>query len=152
MEEPKKVLVVDDEEGIRAGIERILSKREFEVHHAESGEQALKMRGRETFDVALIDLKMPGISGFDVIAYIDETLQNSTVAVIVSALATVEAAVEVTRRGAFDFLVKPFTPSDLMEVMDRAVKQRKLIIEREAYRSDKKIFAKTTFLLYSILR
>ena len=137
MEEPKKVLVVDDEEGIRAGIERILSKRGFEVHLAESGEQALKMLGRETFDVALIDLKMPGISGFDVIAYIDETLQNSTVAVIVSALATVEAAVEVTRRGAFDFLVKPFTPSDLMEVMDRAVKQRKLIIEREAYRSDK---------------
>jgi DNA-binding NtrC family response regulator len=137
MEEPKKVLVVDDEEGIRAGIERILSKRGFEVHLAASGEQALEMLGRETFDVALIDLKMPGISGFDVIAYIDETLQNSTVAVIVSALATVEAAVEVTRRGAFDFLVKPFTPSDLMEVMDRAVKQRKLIREREAYRSDK---------------
>lgn len=137
MEEPKKVLVVDDEEGIRAGIERVLSKRGFEVHPAESGEQALERLGRETFDVALIDLKMPGISGFDVIAYIDEMVQNQTVAVIVSALATVEAAVEVTRRGAFDFLVKPFTPSDLMEVMDRAVKQRKLIIEREAYRSDK---------------
>jgi len=98
MEGPKKVLVVDDEEGIRAGIERILSKRGFDVHLAESGEQALEMLGRE------------------------------------------------------NFLVKPFTPSDLMEVMDRAVKQRKLIIEREAYRSDKKIFAKITFLLYSILR
>lgn len=133
MNETYRVLVVDDEEGIREGITRILSKHGFEIVRAENGEKAIAFLKEEFFDIALIDLKMPGISGFDVTKFINEELENRPVTVIVSALATVEAAVDVTRRGAFDFLVKPFTPSDLLEVMKRAVEQRKLIVERETY-------------------
>lgn len=133
MDRINKVLVVDDEEGIREGITRVLSKRGFVVTAVDSGEKALELLKTDPYDVALIDLKMPGISGFEVTKFIQEELHNKTVAVVVSALATVEAAVEVTRRGAFDFLVKPFTPSDLLEVTARAVKQRKLIMERESY-------------------
>ncbi len=127
------VLVVDDEEGMREGIKRVLEKKGFSVDMAENGEEAINLLKQNSYDIALIDLKMPGIDGFQVTEYINENIGNKTVVVIVSALATVEAAVEVARHGAFDFLVKPFTPSDLVEVTERAAKQTLLIREREKY-------------------
>ncbi len=131
-----RVLVVDDEEGMREGMTRILSRRLVDVETADSGEAALELLRTRTYDVALIDLKMPGVSGFDVVQRINDAAADRTVVVIVSALATVEAAVEVTRRGAFDFLVKPFSPQDLLEVFDRAMHQRQLLREREVYLSE----------------
>jgi signal transduction histidine kinase len=135
MSEPLSVLVIDDEEGMREGIRRILIKRGFEVELAKDGEKAIELLEKKMYDIAFVDLKMPGIDGFKVTSYINEKFGNGTVVVIVSALATLEAAVEVTRHGAFDFLVKPFTPSDLNQVTDRAVIQSGLIREREDYLS-----------------
>ena len=133
MDEKLKVLVVDDEEGMREGMRRVLKKSGLQVDTAENGEEALDCLKKEIYDLALIDLKMPGINGFEVTEYINREIGSRTVVVIVSALATVEAAVEVTRHGAFDFLVKPFTPKDLLEVTGRALKQHELIREREKY-------------------
>ena len=135
MDEKMKVLVVDDEEGMREGIRRVLQKRGFDVDTASDGSAAIGLLDRSRYDLAFIDLKMPGIDGFEVTQYVNDNFPASTVVVIVSALATVEAAVEVTRHGAFDFLVKPFTPKDLGAVADRAVEQRKLILDREKYLS-----------------
>jgi two-component system phosphate regulon sensor histidine kinase PhoR len=75
-------------------------------------------------------------SGFKVPEHITRRFAGRTVVVIVSALATVEAAVEVTQHGAFDFLVKPFTPDDLLQVVNRAVQQSRLLRERERYLSE----------------
>jgi two-component system phosphate regulon sensor histidine kinase PhoR len=133
MEERLQVLVIDDEEGMREGMRRVLERKSFAVDLAEDGESAIGRLRERRYDLALVDLKMPGIDGFEVTRFINETLGDHTVVVIVSALATVEAAVEVTRHGAFDFLVKPFTPQDLMEVVERAARQRILIRERETY-------------------
>jgi signal transduction histidine kinase len=133
MEETLRVLVVDDEEGMREGMRRVLERNSYQVDLAENGEEAIKLLKANSYDLALIDLKMPGIDGFEVTRYINESLGRQTVIVIVSALATVEAAMEVTRQGAFDFLVKPFVPKDLKQVVDRAVRQRRLILEREKY-------------------
>jgi len=133
MEETLRVLVVDDEEGMREGMRRVLERSAYHVDLAENGEEAIKLLKANAYDLALIDLKMPGIDGFEVTRYINETLGRQTVIVIVSALATVEAAMEVTRQGAFDFLVKPFVPKDLKQVVQRAVSQRRLILEREKY-------------------
>ena len=69
---PLSVLVVDDEEGMREGMRRILSRRGHDVEVAESGESALECLERKTYDLALVDLKMPGISGFEVAARIGE--------------------------------------------------------------------------------
>ena len=135
MDEKMKVLVVDDEEGMREGIRRVLQKRGFDVDTASDGSAAIELLDKSRYDLAFIDLKMPGIDGFEVTQYVNDNFPASTVVVIVSALATVEAAVEVTRHGAFDFLVKPFTPKDLGAVADRAVEQRKLILDREKYLS-----------------
>ena len=136
MDESMKIIVIDDEEGMREGIRRILTKRHFQVDTAEDGESAIELLKKRPYDIAFVDLKMPGIDGFKVTEYINSRIKTRTVVVIVSALATVEAAVEVTRHGAFDFLVKPFTPVDLIEVTDRAVEQRKLISEHEHYLSE----------------
>jgi signal transduction histidine kinase len=133
MEETLRVLVVDDEEGMREGMRRVLERSGFQVDLAENGEEAIKLLEENSYDLALIDLKMPGIDGFQVTRHINETLGRHTVIVIVSALATIEAAMEVTRQGAFDFLVKPFVPKDLKQVVERAVRQHRLILEREKY-------------------
>ena len=133
MEETLRVLVVDDEEGMREGMRRVLERSSYQVDLAENGEEAIKLLEANSYDLALIDLKMPGIDGFEVTRFINETLGRQTVIVIVSALATVEAAMEVTRQGAFDFLVKPFVPKDLQHVAERAARQHRLILEREKY-------------------
>jgi signal transduction histidine kinase len=130
------VLVIDDEEGMREGIKRILAKQGFSVDLARDGETAMEMLRDHTYDLAFVDLKMPGIDGFQVTEFINEKMRTKTVVIIVSALATVEAAVEVTRHGAFDFLVKPFTPADLLQVLERAVEQRRLLRDREKYLSE----------------
>jgi CheY-like chemotaxis protein len=100
-----RVIVIDDEEGMREGMRRVLERRGFLVRTARDGETALQLLDEGPSDVALVDLKMPGIDGFKVTEHITRRTGGPTVVVIVSALATVEAAVEVTQHGAFDFLV-----------------------------------------------
>jgi signal transduction histidine kinase len=133
MQEPISILVIDDEEGIREGMRRVLTREGFQVDLAANGQEAIRWLDEKPYDLALVDLKMPGINGFEVTEYINRLYASRTVVVIVSALATVEAAVEVTRHGAFDFLVKPFTPQDLLEVVRRAIGQQRLLHERENY-------------------
>ena len=131
-----RVIVIDDEEGMREGMRRVLERRGFSVRTARDGETALRLLEEAPADVALVDLKMPGIDGFKVTEHITHHTGGHTVVIIVSALATVEAAVEVTQHGAFDFLVKPFTPDDLLQVVNRAVQQWRLLRERERYLSE----------------
>jgi two-component system, OmpR family, phosphate regulon sensor histidine kinase PhoR len=133
---PVRILVIDDEEGMREGMRRILERRGYPVRTARDGETALRLLEEAPADIALVDLKMPGIDGFKVTEAITHRFGGRTVVVIVSALATVEAAVEVTQHGAFDFLVKPFTPDDLAQVVHRAEEQWRLIGERERYLSE----------------
>jgi two-component system phosphate regulon sensor histidine kinase PhoR len=131
-----RLLVVDDEEGMREGMRRVLERRGYPVRTARDGETALRLLEEEPADIVLVDLKMPGIDGFKVTEHVTRRFAGRTVVVVVSALATVEAAVEVTQHGAFDFLVKPFTPDDLGQVVHRAEEQWRLIGERERYLSE----------------
>jgi two-component system phosphate regulon sensor histidine kinase PhoR len=127
------ILVVDDEEGMREGMRRILEKRGHRVELAENGARAIEKLDSGFYDLALVDLRMPEVDGFAVTDYVTRKKGGRTVVVIVSALATVEAAVETTRKGAFDFLVKPFAPDDLLRVVERAAGQARLIREHEKY-------------------
>ena len=131
-----RVIVIDDEEGMREGMRRVLERRGFQVRTARDGETALRLLEESPSDVALVDLKMPGHRRVQGDRAHHPAFPGRTVVVIVSALATVEAAVEVTQHGAFDFLVKPFTPDDLLQVVNRAVQQWRLIREREKYLSE----------------
>jgi len=76
MDEQLRVIAVDDEEGMREGIKRILRKKGYDVDVAEDGESAIELINQKPYDLAFIDLKMPGISGFKVTEYINEDLQK----------------------------------------------------------------------------
>ncbi len=131
-----KVLVVDDEPGIRSGVTRILQNFQvnypfmdeeysFEVYEAATGEEGIEMLEREKPDILLLDNKLPGIQGIDVLEYLREKKYDIVVAMITS-YASLDVAVRATRDGATDFIPKPFTPQELKSSIENITKQQYL--------------------------
>jgi signal transduction histidine kinase len=140
MAERLRVLVVDDEEGIRLGIGRVLEKFvasfpdiaaeiSYEVEAAATGEEAVERLRQAPPDILLLDLKLPGIGGLDVLREA-RNLDPPVLTVMITAYASVTAAVEATRSGTFDFLPKPFTPTEIKSAVRRA--SRDLVLSRQA--------------------
>jgi signal transduction histidine kinase len=128
-----KVLVVDDEPGIRMGTRRILQNFkvdypfmdehiEFEMLEAASGEEAIEIIDNQHPDIVLLDNKLPGIQGVQVLEYI-RNKQYDIVVVMITSYASLELAVKATRDGAYDFIPKPFTPQELRSSMENITKQ-----------------------------
>lgn len=125
-----RVLVTDDEMGMRFGVERVL--RDYVVHlpdingevrytidQAETGEEALAKIKASPPDILLLDHKLPGISGLDVLEQV-AAMNNGMVTIMITAYASIETAVSATKRGAYDFLTKPFTPDELKDTVRKA--------------------------------
>jgi two-component system, sensor histidine kinase and response regulator len=140
--EPLRVLAVDDEPGMRSGIERTLRSftvalpevegaTGFVTEVAESGEQALEMIEARPPDILLLDHKMPGMTGLDVLDHLVKR-EDKMVTVMVTAYASLDTAVTAIKRGAYDFLAKPFTPDELRTVVSKAAES--LILARHARR------------------
>lgn len=128
-----KVLVIDDEPGIRSGVARILSNFHvtypfmdedylFEVMEAASAEEGLEMIGRDKPDILLLDNKLPGMQGVDLLERIREKKYDIVVAMITS-YASLDVAIRATRDGATDFIPKPFTPQELKSSIENITKQ-----------------------------
>lgn len=128
-----KVLVVDDEPGIRSGVARILRDFQvtypfmdeaytFEILEAPTGEDGLAIIERDKPDILLLDNKLPGIQGVDVLEYVRERKYDITVAMITS-YASLDVAIRATRDGATDFIPKPFTPQELKSSIENITKQ-----------------------------
>ncbi len=115
-----KVLVIDDEKVIREGCHEVLTQEGYKVVRAERGEQGLKMIEREHFDIILLDLMMPGLSGFDVLSHV-KTLHPDTSVIVITGYATIENSIEAMKNGAFDFIPKPFSPDQLRVVVSKAI-------------------------------
>jgi len=140
--ETLRVLVVDDEPGIRLGVARVLQgyrvrvpdlngEVSVAVSQAETGEEALALLERDAPDILLLDHKLPGISGLEVLDIINKE-PHDWLTVMITAYATIDTAVHATKRGAHDFLAKPFTPEELKSTIYKAAKH--LILQREARR------------------
>ena len=121
------VLVVDDEEGVRASIRAILEET-CEVLEAEHGAAALDILAQREVDLVMLDQRMPGESGVDVLPRV-KALDPSVVVVIATAVRDVRTAVEALKRGAYDYLIKPFEVDDIIALADRVLEKREL--ERE---------------------
>lgn len=130
--EKLKVLVVDDEPGICSGINRILSKHSvgfpfmdenigFDVQETNTGEDAINIIDKDIPDIILLDNKLPGMLGIDVLEYINKKRLGSTVLMITS-YASLELAVKATNQGAHDFIPKPFTPQELRSAIESVTK------------------------------
>jgi PAS domain S-box-containing protein len=132
-----RILVVDDEQIMREGCTRILSKENWEVVTAENGKAGLKaIEEGDGFDVVLLDLMMPGISGMEVLEAVQQ-VDASLLVIVITGYATVESAVEAMKKGAYDFVPKPFTPDQLRIVVKRALDKRALQREMEVLKSEK---------------
>ncbi len=127
-DENRSILVVDDEDVMRAGCRHTLAKLGFRILEAADGESALRLAGRQVFDAVILDLKMPGISGMDVLSAIKRTNPDTPV-VVITGYATVESAVEAMKAGAADFLPKPFTPDALRLIIRRVLGKKAVEME-----------------------
>jgi len=138
MPNQSKILVIDDEQIMRDGCSRILSRDGWSVICAENGNQGLEeIKGRpENVDVILLDLMMPGMSGMDVLDHI-RTLDPNLLVIVITGYATVESAVEAMKKGAYDFIPKPFTPDQLRIVVRRALERRSLQKEADFLRRER---------------
>jgi two-component system phosphate regulon sensor histidine kinase PhoR len=128
-DEVVQVLVVDDEPNIREGSQRILSRVGFEVLKASTGMEALAMLAEHTIPIILLDLKMPGMDGMEVLERIRQ-LDERILVIVITGFATVETAIGAMKQGAYDFIPKPFEPEQLRIVVKRAAE--KLRLTREA--------------------
>lgn len=115
-----KILVVDDEKRIRDVCQTMLTNEGFHVAVAESGYRCLEIIETDNFDIILLDLMMPGISGMDILGFVKER-HPDTLVIVITGYATIEHGVGAMKKGAFDFLPKPFSPDDLRLVLDKAI-------------------------------
>jgi len=130
-EVPTRVLVVDDERDIREGASRILARLGLSVRTAASGGEGLELFAAQPCELILLDLKMPGIDGMDVLRSVRGRSPDVLV-IVITGFATLETAVDAMKEGAYDFLPKPFTPDQLRLTVRRALERVNL--RREAAR------------------
>lgn len=153
-----KLLVVDDEDGMRTGVKRalrnfsILSEDSttatvLDVIEASSGEEAVSIIEKETPDIVLLDNKMGGMSGIDVLEWINEQ-DLDLMAIMITAYASIETAISATKQGAYDFLPKPFTPSELKVSVRQAAEHLLAIRQTRELEKEKR---KVRFQFISVL-
>ena len=116
------VLVVDDEFGPRESLRMIL-KPIYNVHAVDNGQDALDYLGRESVDLVTLDLRMPGLSGIDVLREIKK-MRNDTEVVVITGFGTMNTAVEAFRLGAVDFIFKPFNVAEIISIVKKSVERR----------------------------
>jgi DNA-binding NtrC family response regulator len=115
-----KILVVDDEKNIRITIKRCLESPEYSIDEAINGEEAITKLETSVYDLLLLDLKLPGVNGMEILKLVKEKFPSMKV-VIISAHGTIQIAVESLKAGALDFLEKPFSPTDLRQAVIKAL-------------------------------
>ncbi len=130
---PARVLIADDEPSIRFVLRETLESAGHAVTDVANGEDALRALAEASFDIALFDIRMPGVSGLDLLERA-RTLGSDVAIVIITAQNTFENAVEAMKRGAFDYLVKPFGTQEVLALVEKALRSRALESEVRALR------------------
>ncbi len=123
-----RVLLIDDEAAFVANIAELLERRGYKVSTAGNGEDGLRVLKEKSFDVVVLDLRMPGISGMDVLREIKTDLKTSPEVIILTGYATVDSGLEGLELGAFDYVAKPIRIGDLVERVAEAF-HRKMMKE-----------------------
>jgi two-component system sensor histidine kinase/response regulator len=138
MEDKSKILIIDDEEVVLDSCTQILKSGNYHIETAQNGETGIKVVKEFKPDLVYVDLKMPGVSGFEVLEKINE-IDPTIVSIVITGYATVSSAVEAMKQGADDFLPKPFTPDELRLITQRGLEKRRLVLETIALRKEKEM-------------
>ena len=120
------VLIVDDEDRIRQVCSKMLTNEGFDVAQAENAEVGLGMVAKRHYDIILLDLLMPGMSGLEALGHIRAD-HPDTVVIVITGYATLDHAVDAMKKGAFDFVSKPFSPQDLRLVVTKAIEHTRTL-------------------------
>lgn len=138
MNPKEKIIIIDDEEVVLDSCTQILQGFNYDISTAPNGSQGLKLVDEIKPDLVFIDLKMPGIPGMDVLEQIHNQ-DNTIVTIVITGYATVDSAVEAMKKGAYDFLPKPFTPDEFRLISKRGLERRKLVVETINLRREKEL-------------
>ena len=130
METKGRVLVIDDEPGIRMGCQRALSSQDYFVETAASGEEGLEKIEQEGYDLVLLDIMMPGIGGMETLKRIPQ-IDPNLVCVVITGYATVELAVQAIKQGAYDFITKPFDADTLLLAVEQGMEKHQLSLQAQ---------------------
>lgn len=133
-----KILIIDDEEIVIDSCTHILANSGYQIFTANNGTKGLETLEQENPDLVFVDLKMPGLSGIEVLEKIQE-YDSTIVPIVITGFATVSSAVEAMKKGAYDFLPKPFTPDEMRLIAKRALDKRVLVLETIALRREKEM-------------
>ncbi len=115
----KNILVVEDEVSVNNNIRKILSKNDFQIDQAMTKDQAIEKIKKQTYSLVLLDLRMPGVSGLELLQSICN-IQPTAKVIIITGYASIGTAVESAKIGAVNYLSKPFTPDELRDVAEQA--------------------------------
>lgn len=148
MNEQHTVIVIDDEESMRDSCRMILQKDGFITKTADNGLAGITMVEENKPDIVLVDLKMPGLGGLEVLERIKK-IDSDIVPIVITGYATVESAVDAMKRGAYDFLPKPFAPEELRLIIRRGLERIRLSREAESLRREKKLIEENFITMVS---
>ena len=131
-EEQVRVMVVDDEETVRSLLKVTLEEAGYFVATAANGEEALAELSQNEFEAMLLDIKMPGISGMDMLGKL--TTERPDICVImITGVGDTQTAVDAMKKGAYDFITKPFDRNDVVQKLRKALDKRELQLQREQF-------------------
>jgi signal transduction histidine kinase len=133
-----KILIIDDEQIVLDSCSEILAGSSYQVATASDGKQGLDLLEKFQPDLVFVDLKMPGLSGLEVLEAI-QAFDPTVVTIVITGYATVSSAVEAMKFGAYDFLPKPFTPAEYRMITKRGLEKRGLVLETIALRREKEM-------------
>jgi len=130
-----KILVVDDEENVRNLVQLLLQNVGYEVDTASDGEEALSKVERLNIDVVILDIKMPGMSGVEILQYLTVYWPDICV-IMVTAVDDASSAIEAVKLGAYDYVTKPFDKVDLIQRVQKAIEKRNLKQETRRHQKE----------------
>ena len=131
----EKILVADDEPLIRRLLQEILEKEGYEISLAEDGVAALEQIKKESFEMVITDIRMPGMGGIELLEMVNQ-ISPCTLVVAITAHGSIENAVEAMKKGAYDYLTKPITPHQIKLIIQRASRHKNLLEENKYLREE----------------
>ena len=133
-----RILIIDDEQVVLESCAEILLDQPYEIATADNGGRGLELVGQFRPDLVFVDMKMPGVSGLEVLDVMTRD-HPTIVTVVITGYATLDTAIEAMKLGAYDFIPKPFTPDQFRVITTRSLEKRKLVLETIALRREKEM-------------
>jgi two-component system sensor histidine kinase/response regulator len=133
-----RILIIDDEEVVLDSCQQILRNSPYKVSTVSNGELGIQLIKDFEPDLVFVDLKMPGLSGFEVLTKIRD-IDPNIVPIVITGFSTVSSAIESMKNGAYDFLPKPFTPDEFRLITSRGLDRRKLVLQTIALKREKEM-------------